>query len=213
MRAKKPKEQFVKQENDWLRRVYNADDEMEALSILTNEVWSSLWEVAQRIFPNRTINLQGNSLHIRRKLLLFTVWEQRYKLPIDWMFEALLLYYDDKKNRKSKSRGTGLPVTVNTLVSSSSEELLQRLIEQEFPGNAHISLYRQREQENGVKDCLTYHRVPEVIPAPRTLVSYDSLVAWRRDYRARMEKKQSRDGQVRSWLKKNSRPYRGNPWR
>ena len=191
-------------------------DEMYSLSHRTAQVYNLLVKIATEVLE-KEINLQGLDVHARRKLLIFTIWEDRYFVSQDWIIESLLVYFRNPQNRKSKSSGRwnrqGLPVTINTLTSKTSELLLQRLIEVEFPNQEHISLYRQREQEDGVKGHLRGESLPNRSLGGQKLLFYPTLGAWKRDYNRKAERHQEIIGQAMTFLKRHSRPYRGNPWK
>lgn len=191
-------------------------DEMKSLSMQTRTVWQIVQDALQEEMGPKK-DLQHMSVHLRRKLLIFSVWSERYTLPIEWIAKTLIGHFKDARNRKSKSSGKfnrkGLPVTVNTLVSPTTELLLQRLIEEEFPEDVHISLYRQWKQDDGVRVHREGDHSLNQSLGTKNMVSFPTLGAWKRDYSKKMEKRLSEDARIRDLLKRSTRPYRGNPWK
>jgi hypothetical protein len=144
------------------------------------------------------------SIPDRHRLLTLATWEERYRVPLEWIVERLLRAYQKTKQRKRVA--PGFPVKVSTLVSAASEEMLREEIKKVYPDNVHIDIWRQAEQAR-----LLYKFYPEEEERLRTTLSFGRLSQYAEYYGEQMEKRRRAFLRARSKLAK-SLPYRGSPW-
>ena len=123
--------------------------ELRVLRVKKFEVWNRCQTTLQNVVGPR-YTLQFLKETDRERLLMFLVWEQRYRVSVEWMVETLVRFFEKailSDGRKKKKGTIGFPVLVKTMVSRASEELIQQAIMAEFPNGEHLDLWRQYEQD------------------------------------------------------------------
>ena len=94
-------------------------------------------------------------------------------------------------------------------MGKSSEEHLQDYLKVLYPDEEHVAVRKQLKQENLIHQQLCReHLTLETKP----IADCETLDSYLRDYDKKMAKLFDRMNTIRSYLKKNTRNYRGNPW-
>ena len=133
------------------------------------------------------------------RLLRLKQWEEKYRVPMEWILAQLIPFWREKYSKYQRSQG-GFGVTVATLVGSVSEEVLRGKIKHMFPDGENLQRWRAREQ---------LRQWTVVWDRRETRFSEDPVRAVR-EYRDVIQRE--RRGR-KKWMKiLAKRPYRGNPW-
>jgi hypothetical protein len=133
------------------------------------------------------------------RLLRLEGWEEKYKVPVEWILRQLVPFWREKYSKYSKKVGLG--VTVATLTGKKSEEILQQRIAEEFPDGENIARWKVREQQRQWEIVSDRSNGREDWMEPgKTL----------KKYRTRMERERQ---ERQTWATKTKkRRYRNNPW-
>lgn len=184
----------------------NAEFELRTLDRRTGEVWNRCQNTLQRVLGGRC-TLQYLSATDRRRLLVLLVWEERYRVSLEWIVEVLLNIYT--KLRKGGRKATGLPVAVRTLVSKRSEEMIELAVTDTYPDNENLTLWEQYEQDI-ILDRLYEKEFEGRQSRPRAELM---VLNFQKFYGKRMEDKREWMEKKMEELKNKSLPYRGNPFK
>ena len=139
----------------------------------------------------------------RYRLLVLLAWSRRYQVPIEYVVETLIRFWDRKITHRSRKKvATIIGVRITTLVGAVSQSVLEERIMAEYP-----KLENESEWKSRARNRMLPPDGPETETAPTIEEFMDS-------YRSRVERK-------RNLLMENKRPgssftrrpYRNNPWR
>ena len=183
--------------------------ELAALDRKVEEVWKRFVNTVQMTLGDR-INVSFLPIRDRRRLTVLWVWEQRYRVSVEWILEVLLrVYFKARVRAVPKRKIKGLPVSVKTLVSKASEAILQQELNRQYPWDDHIEIWRQYEQNN----LLNRLRAEEGLRVQqKTFLDFSSLAKYRQWYEKEMRRRRKWMDTMRREMKATSKPYRGNPW-
>jgi|SRR5580698_568235 hypothetical protein len=185
--------------------------EMDALLRNSKEAWARTQVVVKRVLGEKH-TLQFMSLTDRKRLTVFLVWEQRYKVPLEWIVEVLLDHYSAIRKRfitGRHRRNPALPVKVVSLVSQTSKELLQKAIAVAYPADEHLDIWREREQYRTITKQTPSEERKVLEP---TFLEYKTTSAFIRAYSESIEEHRLIEQKISDGRKKG-KPYRNSPWR
>lgn len=136
------------------------------------------------------------------RLLRLAQLEEKYKVPASWILKVLVPIWQGVRKTRG---GSGLGITISTLVGKKSEEILKQQIESTFPDGENYRRARSREQERQWRMVQEEDGATSNLrmdwKAPREAIEkYKSRVRAERQGRARWAEQALR------------KPYRGNPW-
>jgi hypothetical protein len=130
------------------------------------------------------------------------------------MVGSLIRFYEKAilSDGRRKKKGTiGFPVLVKTMVSKSSEELIQEMIRVEFPNSEHLDLWRQREQDRILEMLYQKEHLFDE-ERRRNPAEFKSLQRFHKWYAENvLERRQWMDDK-REECKRDWKPFRGNPF-
>ena len=135
----------------------------------------------------------------RLRLLRLAQWEEKYKVPLEWILGLLIPIWREKFSKYRKTNGLG--VTIPTLVGATSEAILVREIKKEWPDGQNIAQWRAKEQE------LQWAAYRAGI---RNREDWEHPIQAARDYQQRMMREREKRKQFQRIACR--RPYRDNPW-
>jgi hypothetical protein len=186
----------------------NTKFELNALLQNAKDAWARTQVVVKRELGEKH-TLQWMSLVDRQRLTVLLVWEQKYKVSLEWMVELLLNHYQGKRKRVTSGRhyrNPALPVRVVTLVSETSRELIENAIEAAYPNGENVQMWRTR-----MRHLLATSAVEVEPSAPFT--KFDSLKDYVRSYaESILFYRDVVDGQA-ARRRQGGKPYRNSPWR
>jgi hypothetical protein len=185
----------------------NSHFEMNALLQNAKQAWARMQVVVKSVLGEKH-TLQWMSLSDRQRLTVLLVWEQKYKVSLEWMVEILLEHYQSKRKRIKSGRhyrNPALPVRVVTLVSETSRELVENAIAEHYPNDEHLSAWRARQQ--GFLAGVTCGK------AIQSMTEFDSLDDYVEAYSNSIMVHRSSMDKVTEQRRQTGRPYRNSPWR
>jgi hypothetical protein len=188
--------------------------ELAALERKVEDVWKRFENTVQMTLGDGS-NVRFISIGDRRRLTVLWVWEQRYRVSVEWILEVLLRVYSKARMRAAPKRKIkGLPVSVKTLVSKASEAILQQELNRQYPWNEHIEIWRQYEQDRILNKLRAIALLEEGLQddQQKTFLDFPSLKKYRRWYEKEMRRRRSWSDSMKRKMKATSKPYRGNPW-
>ena len=183
--------------------------EMNALLYKSKEAWSRTQVVVKRVLGEKH-TLQWMSIIDRKRLTVLLVWEQRYKVSLEWMVETLLLHYQGKRKKiitGRRYRNPALPVRTVTLVSPTSREIIEKELEQAYPNDEHIVIWRERKQYEFMMKHL------EVRPLGKSFVDFETTKSFVENYGNRINEQRAAESKIVDERKRKGKPYRNSPWR
>ena len=168
----------------------------------------------KRYGQSRTLgNLQ---IPDRKRLYNLLIWEQRYNVSLEQILTILFDHYDqyqgvfEVRNTRRRMRQVGLPTPAKILMGKSSEQFLQSYLREMFPDQQHMILQKYQKQEALAEQYLNRENLYQQI---KSVAEYETLDSYLKDYDRKMDKIYNRMTAIRTYLKRNTRNYRGNPWR
>lgn len=152
--------------------------------------------------------LQWMSLADRQRLTVFLVWEQKYKVSLEWMVELLLNHYQGKRKRVLSGRyyrNPAMPVRVVTLVSQTSRELVENAIEAHFPNGENVETWKVR---------MRYLLLSGINVAPtRPFTDFENLHDYVRHYTLLMMAGRDEMERIADQRSRVGKSYRNSPWK
>lgn len=183
--------------------------EMNALLQKSKEAWSRTQVVVKRVLGEKH-TLQWMSITDRKRLTVLLVWEQRYKVSLEWIVETLLTHYQGKRKRiitGRRYRNPALPVRTVTLVSPTSREIIEKELAQAYPNDEHLTIWRERKQ---------YEFTAKNLEAPvisKSFVEYPDSKSYVEQYAATMTRHRADESKMADQKRRKGKPYRNSPWR
>lgn len=191
------------------------DFEMEALLCKSKEAWSRTQVVVKRVLGEKH-TLQWMSLIDRKRLTVLLVWEQRYKVPLEWIVETLLLHYQGKRKRiitGRRYRNPALPVRTVTLVSPTSCEIIEKEIAQAYPNDEHIGIWREQQRYKYMTKTLAAEGVGAKSVISKNFTAFSSVEDFNKYYADSIEHHRAVAEKVANERRRKGKPYRDSPWR
>lgn len=187
------------------------NDEMQALLHKSKEAWARTQAVVKRVLGEKH-TLQWMSIIDRKRLTVLLVWEQRYKVSLEWMVEVLLRHYQDKRKRiitGRRYRNPALPVRTVTLVSPTSCEIIEKELAQAYPNDEHLDVWRQHKQY-----ALVSKKVADFVGSVlgRTFTDFPTTEEFVRHYSRGINEHREIEERMANERRKG-KPYRNSPWR
>ena len=98
---------------------------------------------------------------------------------------------------------------MTTLVSKQTEKILQQYLTEQYPEGVLAKLSQQRRLEIELQKITR----DETDPKPKNVLDFESLDEYRDYYQNRMLKKRRQNERIIEEKKRETLPYRGNPWK
>jgi len=114
------------------------------------------------------------------------------------------------RNTRRRMRQVGLPTPAKILMGKASEAHLQDYICEFYPDGEHVFLKKSQQQDALVRQYLMRENLYQ---QTKPIEEYETLDSYMKDYDRKMAKLFDQMNSIRTYLKKNTKPYRGNPWR
>lgn len=189
--------------------------EMQALLSKSKEAWSRTQVVVKRVLGDKH-TLQWMSIIDRKRLTVLLVWEQRYKVPLEWIVETLLRHYQYKRKRiitGRRYRNPALPVRTVTLVSPTSAEIIEKEIAQAYPADEHLDIWRERKRYEILAKQLSTEGLSGRSVVGKTFIDFSSTEDFVKHYSKMVEEHRLIEDKIAGERRRKGKPYRGSPWK
>jgi hypothetical protein len=144
------------------------------------------------------------------RLLKLRVWENRYKVTLEYILGVLIPHFAKMSERFRRKVSSGIGTTIPILTGQAAEEFLKLRISKDFPNNENVLDWKERYKTI----CLKKIKESEgTIPSrkSRGVLQFKSVNAFLKAYEAKIEAARKEDRIAEKSLAKQ--PWRGNPWR
>lgn len=189
--------------------------EMQALLSKSKEAWSRTQAVVKRVLGDKH-TLQWMSITDRKRLTVLLVWEQRYKVSLEWMVETLLLHYQGKRKKiitGRRYRNPALPVRTVTLVSPTSAEIIEKEIEQAYPNDEHLEIWRERKRYEFLAKQVSAEGLDGKGVLNHTFVDFSSSKEFVDYYTRMVDGYRLMEEKIAGERRRKGKPFRNSPWR
>lgn len=177
--------------------------ELRQLQLKCHHNLESIRAVLKRKWNRELYNVQELNKY---RLLTLVIWQEKYKVPLEFILETLVPYYSQKYK---KFKGAGLGAKIATFCGPTSELILQSKIKQEYPDGENINQWVFERQHEIVRRRLDdgverrhYSRLSETKGLSDWVLRYGKEIeAKRKDFETEARKESNRN-----------RRYRGCPF-
>lgn len=162
------------------------------------------------IIRKEKVNLYLNTNDIYR-LLILRSWVIRYKVSMEYILRNILVFWEAFVQRRSrKMKSAGLNVRVSTLTGKKSEEILQQMIQKDFPNGLNKVIWKTNNQErifrikpnDGIQTVNTVNT--------KTKTKARTLHKYVKQYKYKIKKENKRREKIQDIFQ--TKNYRDNPF-
>jgi len=183
--------------------------EMKMLRKRMNTVWQRAQKMTKKLLgENHTLQWLGEL--DRMRLVILLTWEERYCVSVEEILEFLLPYYQSVAKKQKVKKVMGLPVTVQTLVSKTTEQILKKHLEEEYPVGVKERIQRQAKQELWIRHL--QEKEMGGVNRVKRLKDFETFADYQKYYDNHIQKTRRYREEVLEEMS-HTLPYRGNPWR
>jgi hypothetical protein len=127
----------------------------------------------------------------RENLLIFKAWMIRYKVSLRYILKIVLGYYTQRLKVKSDKN---LGVSIKTLTSTTSRDILESQVRREYPNGENISIWKNDQRQ----------KIAQLTVFPMNPVFHPD------EYRRHIERNRRKIEEAGA--KYRQRPFRDNPF-
>lgn len=182
--------------------------ELEELDILSASFTDKVSKELSKI-RSEAINLYLTKPD-KYRLLVLRSWMVKYQVNLNYILVRVLPFWEMFIRRRSKKmQSIGLNVKVSTLTGKKSEQILQEMIQRDFPGGANKAIYISEQQDkifNRYVKSITKFET-DSIPVKTS----PSIRRYVRNYKKQMQHENKLREEIKSKYLK--RPHRTNPFK
>ena len=140
------------------------------------------------------------------RLLTLCVWEDRYKVDLDFILDLLLPIYQKKFKQQNKAYGLGTRVA--TLVGRKSEQILQEAIAEQYSEYENIRVWKHKRQ----RELRNTRNGDDMLFKAKTLLDFDDPTKYYQYYRRKIERHRDEIDSVLDAKENRIHIYRNSPW-
>lgn len=188
---------------------YGPEFEWSELWRLTGETVREIERYIDRV-DDRSIRLQYKPLD-QIRLLKLVVWARRYQIPVTEVLDTVIPIL--RRQIKHRKKHYGLGVTIGTLVSQRTEEILAEVLVERYPNSENVTAWKHEEREKQLEREASEENHGAVETATGGVLDYASPRVFVERYRAEVEASRDTYRAAINNEKRKAKCYRGNPWR